>query len=115
MNQKQVQTLLRDSKKLPDAMACEYDVDVYVLNIPQTYYEIDHALLLFAAAVVLLKGISTTKICARGFCSVSLASNPDLLAHHANSILFQIVNACSVRRGALRTATELLRKHRVSS
>jgi hypothetical protein len=115
MSQRQLQALRRDCKKLPDAMACEYDVDAYVLKIPQVQFQIDHSLLLFAAAVLLYKGLSQTKVCARGFCSTFLAHDPELLAQHANSILFQIVHSCSVRRGALRAATRLLHKHGVST
>jgi hypothetical protein len=115
MNQRQLQALRHDSKMLPDAMACEYDVDVYVLKIRQDNFEIDHPLLVFAAAVILYKGLGQTKIMARGTCFSKLDANPDLLAHHVNAILFQIVHSCTVRRGAVRAAAQLLVKHQVGT
>ena len=108
MSQQQLRALRRASRRLPDAMACEYDVDVYVLKIEQDHFEVDHALLIFAAACVLAKGLSQTKARVRGFCCTSLSQNRELMANNANAILFQIVNACSMRPGSLRTAMQLL-------
>jgi hypothetical protein len=113
MTLRQLQVLRRHCKSLPDAMACEYDVDVYVLKISPENFEVDHALLLFAAACLLLKGLSQTQAVARGFCVSRLSEDKELLTYHANAILFHIVNACAVRRGALRQAMQLLNQHGV--
>jgi hypothetical protein len=51
---------------------------------------------------------------ARGFCQSMLSEDKELLTFHANAILFNIVNACATRRGALREAMRLLNKHQVS-
>lgn len=115
MNQMQLKALRQDCTMLPDAMACEYDVDVYVLKIRQENFEVDHSLLIFAAAVILYKGLGQTKVMSRGICFSRLDTSADLLAHHVNAILFQIVHSCSVRRGALRAAAQLLVKHGVGT
>ena len=115
MSHKQLEALRTDCKMLPDAMACEYDVDLYVLKIRQNNFEIDHSLLIFAAAVILYKGMSETKVLARGTCFPKFESNSDLLAHHANAILFQIVNSCNLKNGALRTSAQLLLKYGVGT
>jgi hypothetical protein len=46
---------------MPDVMVCECDVDVYVLKLSQERFAVDHALLLFAAACILIRGLSQTK------------------------------------------------------
>lgn len=115
MSQKQVQALRHDWKKVTDVMACDYDVDVYVLKVRQEDFQIDHSLLLFAAAVILYKGLVQTQIMSRGTCCSQFEQGSDLLAHHVNAILFQIVHSCSVRRGSLRQAAQLLAKHGVGT
>ena len=113
MKGQQLRALRRAGRTLPDAMACEYDMDVYVLKVSQPAFAVDHALLLFAAGCILLRGLSQTQACAHGFCSARLTKAQ--LEHHANAVLFQIVHACAVRRGALPAAARLLRKHRVEA
>jgi len=113
MSLRQLQALRRHCHNLPDTMACEYAVDVYVLKIAPENYEVDHALLIFAAACVMLKGLCETKALARGFRQSILSEDKGLLTFHANAILFNIVNACATRRGALRQAMQLLNKHGV--
>ena len=113
MSRQQLRALRRDGRALPDAMACEYDVDVYLLKASEAGFAVDHALLLFAAACILLRGLSQTQACARGFCTVRLAGAE--LRHHANAVLFQIVHACAVRHGALPAAVRLLRRHGVEA
>jgi hypothetical protein len=113
MSLSQIQTLRRQCRAMPDAMVCEYDVDVYVLKLTQEQVAVDHTLLLFAAACILLRGLSQTRALDRGIMCAYLTEKPDLLAHHANAILFQIVHACSLRMGALQEAMKLLQKHNV--
>ena len=67
MNLRQLQSLRKHYKDLPDSMTCEYDVDMYVLKASPENYEIEHDLLLFAAGCILLKGLCQTKAVARGF------------------------------------------------
>jgi hypothetical protein len=114
MSLRQLQALRRHCLQLPDTMACEYAVDVYVLKIAPENYEVDHALLIFAAACLILKGLCETKAMAHGFCQSMLSEDKELLTFHANAIIFNIVNACATRRGALREAMRLLNKHQVS-
>ena len=113
MSLSQIQTLRRQCRAMPDAMVCEYDVDVYVLKLTEEQVAVDHTLLLFAAACILLRGLSQTRALDRGIMCAYLTEKPDRLAHHANAILFQIVHACSLRRGALQEAMKLLQKHNV--
>jgi len=115
MSARQLKTLRRRCREVSDVMACEYAVDVYVLRIAPDNYAIDHALLIFAAACILLKGLCETKTLSRGFCQHRLAENKELLVYHANAMLFSIVNACAVRRGALREAMQLLNAHGVTA
>ena len=77
-------------------------------------YEVDHALLIFAAACLILKGLCETKAMAHRFCQSMLSEDKELLTFHANAIIFSIVNSCATRRGALREAMRLLNKHQVS-
>ena len=113
MSLRQLQALRRHCHNLPDTMACEYAVDVYVLKITPENYAVDHALLVFAAACVMLKGLCETRALAHGFCQSMLSEDKEMLTFHANAILFSIVNACATRRGALREAMQLLNKHGV--
>ena len=94
--------------------ACEYAVDMYVLKIAPDNYAVDHALLIFAASCILLKGLCQTKTLTRGFYQCMLAENKELLVFHANAMLYSILNACAVRRGALREAMQLLNAHGVT-
>jgi hypothetical protein len=75
---------------------------------------VDHALLIFAASCILLKGLCQTKTLTRGFYQCMLAENKELLVFHANAMLYSILNACAVRRGALREAMQLLNAHGVT-
>jgi hypothetical protein len=61
MSLSQLQTLCRQCRAMPDAMVCEYDVDVYVLKLTHEQMTADHALLLFAVACILIRGLSQTK------------------------------------------------------
>lgn len=114
MSHRQLQSLRWHYKNLPDTMTCEYDVDLYVLKRSPENFEIEHALVLFAAGCLLLKGLCKTNAVARGFSYERLSNDKALLAYHANAILFHIVNACRVKSGALRTAVGLFAKHDVA-
>ena len=114
MSARQLQALRRRCQQLPDSMACEYAVDMYVLKIAPDDYAVDHALLIFAASCILLKGLCQTKTLTRGFYQCMLAENKELLVFHANAMLYSILNACAVRRGALREAMQLLNAHGVT-
>ena len=61
MSLSQLQTLWRQCLAMPDTMVCEYDVDVYVLKLTHEQMTADHALLLFAVACILIRGLSQTK------------------------------------------------------
>ena len=76
-------------------------------------FEVDHALLLFAAGCLLLKGLSTIKQHRGGYSVTRLTNNKELLMFHANAMLFNVVNSCNLKAGAQRAAGQLLQKHRV--
>jgi len=114
MNVRQLRSLRKHYRDLPDTMTCEYDVDMYVLKASPENYQIEHELLLFAAGCILLKGLSQTKVVARGFCMSRLAENRDALLYHTNAILLHIINACALKNGAVRAAMRLLEHHGVT-
>ncbi len=114
MSHRQLQSLRWHYKNLPDTMTCEYDVDLYVLKRSPENFEIEHTLVLFAAGCLLVKGLSQVKAEKHGFSYPHLSNDKPLLAYHANAILFTIVNACRVRKGALRAAVDLFAKYNVA-
>ncbi len=109
----QLQAIRRESQLLPDAFACDYDVDIYLLKLSPGDFEVDHALLLFAAGCLLLKGLSTIKQHRGGYSVTRLTENKDLLRFHANAMLFNVVNSCNFKAGTQRAAGKLLQKHGV--
>ena len=49
----QLQAIRRESQLLRDAVVCDYNVDIYLLKMSPEDFEVDHALLLFAAGCLL--------------------------------------------------------------
>jgi hypothetical protein len=109
----QLQAIRRESQLLRDTLVCDYDVDIYLLKMSLDDFEVDHALLLFAAGCLLLKGLSTIKQHRGGYSVTRLTNNKELLMFHANAMLFNVVNSCNLKAGAQRAAGQLLHKHRV--
>ena len=109
----QLQAIRRESQLLRDTLVCDYDVDIYLLKMSPEDFEVDHALLLFAAGCLLLQGLSTIKQHRGGYSVTRLTNNKELLMFHANAMLFNVVNSCNLKAGAQRAAGQLLHKHRV--
>ena len=78
-------------------------------GVGPSYFDDDDAFHTISA-----KGLCETKALACGFCQSMISEDRELLTFHANAILFNIVNACTTRRQALREAMQLLNKHSVS-
>ena len=113
MNIEQLQALKGHCASAHAGIACQYDNDVFLLNIFPEAMSLDKGLLLFAVACILLRGLSQTNTTHSGVVYLFLSHTPELLRHHANVFFFQIVNAGSFRQSSVHDAARLLEKHNV--
>lgn len=114
MSQAQLQSLRRHCKHLSvgeNAIVHEFYLDVFVLKPSTSQHKIDDALLLFAAACILLGGLSQCSVLPQGMAYTRL--RPETLEFHVNAIIFRIVHACRMKQDSERAAARLLHKHKV--
>jgi hypothetical protein len=112
MNKRQLQVLRRECRACAnDVMAVDYGIDVYVVKIDNSAYEIDAALMLFAAVCIIYKGLSTQRLTRHGYVYSSLDSGE--ISYHVNNAIFKIVHSCLLRPGVQKQAMQLVHKHKV--
>lgn len=115
MNKRQLHALRRAcSVGDNDVMAVEYGIEAYVVKIDSCEYELDNALMLFAAACIILKALSTQTLTRSGYISyTSTRLDPSVTRYHLNNAMFKIVHSCSLRQGVQKEAMCLVNKHKV--
>lgn len=95
-----------------EAVVHEYHIDVVVMSAQPQQGRVDDELILFAAACILVGGLSTCQQEKHG-CSYRRLQD-EALRFHVNATVFKIMHACRMRQGAERAALGLLAKHGVA-
>lgn len=113
MNREQIRALrLECMDSVHDVMSIDYGTDIFVVKIDVAGYEVDDALMLFAAACIILNGLSTQTLTRGGYVTyVNVRLDPDLTVYHLNNAIFKIVHSCLLRPGVERQAMHLLNKY----